>query len=151
MTANKTNTKEYKQLAITIPRSIGDGDCVFNTSHLLVSDEDLNYIEESCNKIYSINNGNISSIKLDMWTKIIEFEDIYKFFILKEIPTMEYYTEKYKLLFWDDNCTSKRKFSSHILHKMLKIWKMGYTHVRTCFGNKEDLIDGYPGYYGSLK
>ena len=140
-----------KQLAITKPRCIGDGDLIFRTRHVLISDDDLAAIKKSCKWIYDINNGDISGIKLDEWSKVTEFEDIYNFFINDKIPTWNYYCTDYNLLEWDDKCTVKTTFKYDEINKMLKVWSLGYRDVRTCWGNKDDFIAECPGYFCKQK
>ncbi len=139
-------TDNIRQLSITNPRCIGDGNLVFNTKHILVSDKDLEFIKKSCKDIYDLNKGDIDDIQLDEWSKITYFSDIYKFFMNNETPTCDYYRE-IPLMKWDKKPTVKTTFRRSELCRLLKIWSMGYKDVRTCWGDEDDSIAEYPSYF----
>ena len=138
--------KNVRQLAITNPRCIGDGDLVFDVKHILVSDEDLKFIKDSCENIYKLNKGNLDNIRLDEWSKMTYFSDIYDFFI-KNKSTPCATSEDEPFMKWDKKPTVKTTFRKSELYKLLKIWSMGYKDIRTCWGTEDDSIAEYPGHF----
>lgn len=135
-----------KQLAITNPRCIGDGDLVLDVKHILISDEDLKFIKDSCENIYKLNKGNLDDIRLDEWSKMTYFSDIYDFFIKNELTPCAT-SEDEPFMKWDKKSTVKNTFRRSELCRLLKIWSMGYKDVRTCWGNEDDSIAEYPSYF----